>query len=839
MTPSLVWRAGLREFLRHPWLLVLSVLGVALGVAVTVAVDLANDSALRSFDLSVLAVTGRATHRVLGGPAGLPDSFYRRLRVDEGVRPCAPVVEGSVRVETPEGGTLRLLGLDPFAEAPFRPYLVGSTGPSDLLARPEAVVLSKGTAARWGLKVGDRVPLRAGTARREVQVAALLEPQDALSRAALEGLMLADVATAQEILGRVGRLDRIELVLPPGGEERVRRLLPPGAELQETGPADRSVRDLARAFQVNLQALGLLALLVGMFLIYNSVGFSIVQRREMLGILRALGVTRREILLAVLSEAVLLGSAGIVLGTGLGLLLSSSLLAMVSRTLNDLYFSVQASRVDLAPDLLARDALLAMGATLAAALGPALEACSVPPRGAMRRSDLEGLVRRAVPRAVLAGLALGLLGGGLLAVPSRSLPWTLAASLAVILGSSLLVPALGSAVVRVLGPFLGRLFGPLARMAAEGVNTSLSRTAVALSALTLAVAVTIGMGLMVESFRTTFVGWLEHYLAADVYVSCPDSGRGSGSLDPGLVERLPRAKGVQAAYRYRRARVGSPAGPVALAAVEFDERNRGALRFVEGRADQALAAFHRGEILVSEPLAWRRELRVGSNLELRTERGLAPFRVAGVFRDFGSDQGLVMLDLALYRKLWDDPGVTSMAFLVAPGTEPSDLVRELGREAGPGQELRIRPTRDLRQASLEVFDRTFAITRVLRLLAVGVAFLGVLTALMALQFERTREVALLRALGLTPGQVGWTVVLQTGLMGLVAGLLALPQGLLLGALALFYLQPRSFGWTLEFHLEPQVLGEAVLLALGASLLAGLLPALRMARVVPAEALRDE
>lgn len=841
MTP-LAWWAGARDFLRHPWLLVLSILGVALGVAVVVAVDLANESALRAFDLSVQAVAGRATHRILGGPGGLPDSLYRRLRLDEGVRPAAPVVEAGVQVDGAGGGSFRLLGLDPFAEAPFRPYLQGAGplgGVAALLARPGAIVLGEEPAARLGVRPGARLSLRVGTSRREVEVVGLLQPADALSRQALDGLLLADVATAQELLGRVGRLDRVELILEPGAEARVRSLLPPGAELQEAGRADRSVREMARAFQVNLQALGLLALLVGMFLIYNSVTFSVVQRRELIGTLRALGVTRREVLVGLLAEAVLLGLAGIALGTVLGVLLSATLLGMVGRTLDDLYFAVEVSRVEVAPHLLARNAALAMAATLAAALGPAWEASTVPPRGAMSRADLESRARRAVPRAVLAGLGLAALGAGALALPSRSLPLTLVASLAVVLGSSLLVPALGSAGVGRTAPLLGRLLGPLGRMAARGVTASLSRTAVALTALTLAVAVTVGMGTMVDSFRATFVGWLGHYLAADVYVATAEGTRGTGTLDPALVERLRGAPGVADSWRYRRVQVAAPGGPVTLAALEMHGRSPNTLRFVQGEAGRALEEFRNGALLVSEPLAWRRSLGVGSVLVLRTDRGPRPFRVAGVYTDYGSDQGVAMLDLAVYRRNWDDPGVTSLAFMAAPGFAPSELARELGRRAGPGQDLLIRSNREIRETSLEVFERTFTVTRVLRMLAVAVAFVGVLTALMALQLERTREIALLRSLGLTPGQVWTMVVLQTGLMGLASGLLALPQGILLGAIAVFYLQPRSFGWSLEFHVDPGLLVEGVVLAVVASLLAGLLPSWRMSRVSPAEALRDE
>lgn len=830
---TLVWLAGARYFLRHPWLLALSVLGVAIGVAVVVAVDLANGSALRSFDLSVKAVTGRATHRILGGPSGLPDDLFRTLRL-RGVRPSAPVVEGNVLLQ---GESYRMLGLDAFSEAPFRPYLEGSDRLAPLLATPGGIVVSAST----GLRVGDRPMLGVGTGSVQVQVIGRLDPADELSRSALQGLVLADVATAQEVLGRPGRLDRIELILEPADVERVRALLPPGSELQEVGAASRSLREMARAFQMNLQALALLALIVGMFLIYNSVAFSVVQRRELLGTLRALGVTRREILVTLLTEALALGVAGTILGLLLGIVLSATLLTLVTRTMNDLYFAMEVQRLDLAADLLLRDAALALAATLLAALGPALEAASAPPRGAMRRSELEGRVRTAVPLGALAGVAAFLLGLALLAVPSRSLVLTLGASLGLVMGSSLLVPWLGARMLDGARPLLRRLLGVEGGMAAGGVTASLSRTAVALTALTLAVAVTVGMGVMVDSFRTTFVRWLDFYLACDVYVSSPalESSRGTRSMDLGVVERLSSASGASAVYRYRRATVGTDGAPANVAALQFDGRNDGSLRFAEGDAQDALRGFHEGEVVVSEPFAFKRDLRVGDALRLRTDRGLQPFRVAGVYYDYGSDQGLVMMDLATYRRHWSDPGVTSMAFLTAPGVSAADLAKELRRRAGPGQDLLIRSNREIRDLSLGVFERTFTVTGVLRMLAVGVAFVGILTALMALQLEQAREVALLRALGMTPGEVWRLVTIQTGLMGLVAGVLALPQGVLLGWIALAFLQRRSFGWTLEFHLDPGILVQAVALAVGAALLAGVIPSWAMSRVPPASALRDE
>jgi putative ABC transport system permease protein len=246
-------------------------------------------------------------------------------------------------------------------------------------------------------------------------------------------------------------------------------------------------------------------------------------------------------------------------------------------------------------------------------------------------------------------------------------------------------------------------------------------------------------------------------------------------------------------------------------------------------------------VLISEPLSRHRRLGVGDHLDLRTARGLRRFRIAGVYTDYASDQGLVMMNRPVYAALWNDPGLSGFSLTLDPGADPDAVLAALRRSLAQADApaVSIEPNRALKAGAMAVFDRTFRVTGVLRLLAGLVAFIGVLAALLALQLERARELGVLRANGLTPGQVWKLVTAQTGLLGLAAGLLSLPVGLTLAAVMIYVINRRSFGWTIQMEVPPQVLGEAVLLALAAALLAGLYPAWKMARTSPALALREE
>lgn len=859
----LLFRTSWRYLLRHPWQIGLCVLGVALGVAVVVAIDLANASASRAFSLSTESVTGRATHQIIGGPRGLDESLYRRLRIEMGLRAAAPLVEGYVGSPGLEGQTLRVFGVDPFAEEPFRSYLGGpgsgvaareQVDLSRLLVEPATGLLAEPTAQRYGLEPGDTIELRIGERTRRLRIIGLLRPSDDLSRSALDGLLVTDISTAQELLGMVGRLGRIDLILPEDDPssiiDRLSSILPPGAELVRASARSNALDQMTRAFELNLSALSLLALVVGMFLIYNTITFSVVQRRTLLGTLRCVGVSRGQIFGLVMIEAVLISLIGALFGLGLGILLGRGLVGLVTRTINDLYFVLSVRELNIDPLVLLKGLLLGIGSTLLAATGPALEAMYTPPRTVLRRSSVEERVRRAVPFLALGGVVLLGIGGALLAIPpaagaSSGIYLAFGGLFAILIGAALLTPALTVLIVTLVRPLLGRALGLLGRMAARDLVATLSRSAVAVAALMVAVSVSIGVGIMVGSFRQTVVGWLDQSLVADIYIAAPSNtaNRVDTTLDPALVDVLSQAPGVEQAVRFRSVQVNTPAGPASLVAVQsVGPRGQAALRFKDGGGADTWQAYASGAVLISEPLAYRSGLGLGDTIRLRTDRGPRDFQIAGVYYDYATDRGVVRMDYSTYRASWDDLAVSSLALFAEPGVAIDTLTDELRARAGayPGAPLLvINSNSTLRAGTLAIFDRTFAITAVLQILATVVAFIGILSALMALQLERARELGILRANGLTPGQLWSTVITQTSLMGLIAGLLAIPLGIVLALVLVYVINRRSFGWTLDLVLDPTLFVQALLVALLAALLAGIYPALRMSRTSPAIALREE
>ena len=856
-----LWRASLRYLLRHPWQMGLSFVGVALGVAVVVAIDLANASAQRAFLLSTDSVVGRATHQIVGGSRGIPEDIFRAVRIEAGIRLAAPVVEGDVAAPDYPGRTFRVLGVDPFAEAPFRPYLAGlnSRGQDALvsfLTRPATAIMSYGTGRELGLGLTgdpatqgqvDQLTVRAGGVRQRLSIIALLEPADALSRRALDSLLVTDIATAQELLSLTGRLSRIDLIMPAGplGQAelaKIRAVLPPGAEIRSAAARSQSVAQMTRAFSLNLSALSLLALIVGMFLIYNTMTFSVVQRRGLIGALRVVGVTRREIFSLIVAEAALLGLLGTAAGLLLGVALAQGLVRLVTQTITDLYFVVSVRELTISGLGLLKGLGLGLGASLVAALAPALEATATQPRAVLNRSTLEAHSQRVVPWAAVAGVCLVLVGAGLLLLPSRDLILSFGGLFTIFLGCVLVTPVAVVGLLRAVQLLVGTRTDIVGRLCIRSVLASLSRTAVAIAALMVAVSVTVGVGIMIESFRQTVAYWLENALQADIYVAPPSlvSRWNEGTLDPAVVARLSAAPGVAAVSTYRRVSVESPTGRVQLVALQLDVGRYASYRFVEGRPEVVWPAFETERtVIVSEPYAYHHRLRVGGAVRLRTDRGVQDFRVAGIFADYGSDRGLVMMSRRTYEQFWHDRGVSSLGLWLSPDRDVTAMLASLRRLVGAVQEVELRSNRSLRQASLEIFDRTFTITSVLHLLTTAVAFIGVLSALMALQLERERELGVLRATGFTPRQVWGLVTAQTGLMGLLAGLLALPVGLMLASVLVFVINRRSFGWTLELEIIPGLLVQAVLLAVLAALLAGMYPALRMSRTSPALALREE
>ncbi len=898
---NLLARSGRRHWLRHPWQALLAVGGIAMGVAMVVAIDLASQSARASYLWSTESLAGRATHQIQGVEGSLPDSLYVRLRL-QGLRdargnpvPLAPVVEARIAATAHAQDSLpfpiRLVGIDPFATRDFAAFGLADThfgeagkenagpgvaesgaagaggGLSLLMVKPGAALVAKTLADRMKLVFGDTLIVpsegnRPGPYR--LVVIGYLEPRNRAASVAIGDLVLCDIATAQEALGAPGRLSRIDVDLHGAdssgrSEQETSKLSAQISDLLKkwdakaqwvpAGARARTLDNMTKAFRINLTALSLLALLVGAFLIYNTMSFSVAQRWRWFGTLRGLGASSGEMAWLIGGEALVLGCLGTLTGLPLGVALGRGLVVLVARTINDLYFSAHVSGLGIEPAVLIKGVVLGVGMTMLASLWPAFRVAGIHPRALLTRSSQETRMLTRMPWLWGLGAAMGLVSLALWRLPGGNLFAGFASLVAATFAWTFWTPGLLLYLMKAAGVLLGGLTarlgsaGLLARMAAREVGASLSRTGVAAVALVTALSVTVAMGIMVDSFRHAVRDWLGTVLVADIYASprIQEGGRMGGRIDSELVTKIASLPGVAGVTTYLSTTLLEPEGQIHLLAMRMDKRSRKAFRFLGQPMDSAWTLFQRMPecgVLVSEPFAYRRGLRAGMDLQLPTRQGPAAFPVIAVFADYGSDQGMVILNRECFERYWEERKISSLALFADSDRDVDSLIGHIHSLAGSGS-LEVRSNRALREASLEIFDRTFAITSVLRLVAVLVALAGLLGALAALELERTRETALLRALGLTPMQVWGLATGQSTLLGLATGLLAIPLGLAQAALLIEVINRRSFGWSMDMRINAWLCLQTVVMGLAAGLLAGALPAWRMALPQTARAMREE
>ncbi|MDI1231084.1 MAG: ABC transporter permease [Methylobacter sp.] len=894
---SSVLNRASRNFLwRHPWQLALAIVGIALGVAVVISIDLAMESSLNAFDQAGKAFSGVATHRIVAGDGGLDEKLYRRLRVEQGIQKLSPVVNGYVFVSKQADAGFKLIGIDPFIEKSFQSIWQTrqneNTSPNlltRLLTEPNTALISEQTALRLGLNIEDDLTIDTDHGKHWLKIIGLLSPNNAVSEQVLSRLIITDIATAQEVLEMFGRLSSIEVLIdkhqpdaaPAPGRSAaytpslaiIRKALPGHALLVEADSQSQAMREMTRAFSINLTALGLLSLLVGIFLIYNTMTFLVMQRRRLIGSLRSIGVTRRQIFKLIIGEALLLAAIGTLVGIVLGIALGQGLLYLISGTINAIYFRIDAASLMITPLQLGKGALLGITATLLAVLPPAFEATRISPVTVLVRSQLESGIRRLIKTANLVS-GVFILGGMVLALLSgKSIALGLASIFLLLFGFAMMTPALTLMFMKLIERVFGRLSGILVRLPARMVSAEISRTGIAIAALMIAVSATIGMDLMIGSFRQTVVDWVQTSLRADLYVSLPsekmpgaqaqedyrlkaklaelqDVEMLSSVLHTNIIARdgvyaadLPGAGAAIArdgVYAAGQSGTGAAAENdfTKVSVFELNEKSRQGFIFKHQTDDKLWNRFEQQQtVIVTEPYAYHHGVKIGDKIRLQTDWGSESFEVLGIYADYSGDQGHLAMSRRNYQYYWPDLGYSGIGVYAKDGVDLQQLENQINKLLTGEQS--VKSDQAIYQASMEVFEQTFMITETLRWLSAAIAFVGVFSALMALQFERTRQLGILRAIGITSRQLTVLITGETGLMGLVAGLIAIPVGYIVAYMLIFVIYQRSFGWTMAFHFNSGVIFQGLALALIAATLAGILPALKMAQTKPAEALRSE
>jgi putative ABC transport system permease protein len=832
-----------RHILRYAWqhkfLAAANVLCVALGVAVYLSIQIANRSVTGSFRATVDAVAGRADLEARGD---IDDALFLKLRSTPGVLAATPIVRGIVVLPEYPGEYLDILGIDPLTNQDFETVSDSSernVDPDRWFGDREAIAVTQEFAQRCRLQIGDKIRVQVGEDTVELRVSFLLKAKGADS-----ALAAMDIGWAQELLQKSGhltsvlfRVTRSEARNEVAGE--LRQQLPP--DVMVSPPNDRSaqVNQLLSGFQLNLTALSLVSLLVGAFLIYNTIASSALRRRREAGILRSLGVSRDLIRWLFLGEALLYGAIGAVLGIGAGIALANWLVRIVAQTVTNLYVLTRIEHFYIPWEQVAAVAGLALAISLLAGWIPANNAARTQPLDALDLGRLIEVSRRPSsvwPLISLAGGVCALAAG--LGARLWLRPLAFVCAFFTLLSFCLLAPF----VTFHLGNAGARLFRRtwLFRLAAGNVVRSLFRNAVTIAALAAAVAMLVSVSVMIHSFRVAVNHWIDMRLVADIFVT-PAANRLVGFqnfVSPELLDFIRALPEVQSVDTYREVETRIGSVPVDLGVVIGSDRNRP--EFVGwGRSEQLFRQLYDADtVFASEPLANRLHLQQGQMIQLATPAGKHAFRVAAIYYDYTRDAGLLLMQKQTFRRYWVDDRVNSLAVYVKDPNTADGVIAKIRAGYDKAASYSFEKNRTLREVVDEIFDQTFAVTYVLRFIAIFVAVVGIALNLSVLIKERERELAVFRAVGASYRQLISLILAESLIIGLIAIGLGLIAGGALSVVLTEVINRAFFGWTIPHPISWDQLALTPLILLPAVALAGLLPVTQSTRVSLADALRQ-
>ncbi|MBW6472704.1 MAG: ABC transporter permease [Anaerolineaceae bacterium] len=846
---GLLLKFSLRHLVRQGWQTILLIIGILLGVAVVIAIDYANESSKKAISLSTQSITGKATHQILASGSGIPEEYFAEMVRNGVFNEASPVIEGYVNVSEFDQQAILILGIDPLLDFPFRQYYGDDDSQLNqlisIISEPNTGIIAQDLADEFDLQLGDVINYIFEGKPGKLKIVGFISTDEPIAKESLKGMIIVDISTAQSAFNKIGILDRIELIInEPKEETIIKNQLPSGLVLRSTSEQNQQLSNMVGAFQLNLTALSLLALVVGGFLIYNTMTFSVIQRRELIGLYRSIGFYRSEIFFMIIFEALVIGLIGTIFGVLVGIALGRETVNLILQTINDLYYVTTVKSVSIPSVSVIKGILLGIFATILVSIPPAIEATQVTPRTAKIRSGYEGKVRKNLIILSFLGVMLFFISYYLLYSPYfQNLWWSFGATLLVVIGFSIFA-ALGLfLILPILSKVLKKYFGLIPGMAARELYRSLSRTAVAVSSLMVAVSVTIGMAMMINSFRYTVSIWLRETLAGDIYISVPNqfSNRSSAYIDQESVRSIYEYPEINKIDTLLTTNGISDFGDLQINVITNDEiAYERIFTKIGAPTENIWNNLLLEKILIAEPLANRFDLDINDVLPIETPAGKVGFEIIGIFSDYTSSQGYIMMTRSVFEKYWKNEEITAISINLDKDKNVNDAVREIKSRVGQNnQQLLVRSNQNLRDDVMVVFDRTFAITNALRFIATMVSFIGILSATLIILLDRKREFGMLKAIGFRQKELNQLVLTETGLMGFFAGIFAIPTGIVISLILVYVINLRSFGWTIQFYLDFWSISQGVIIAMVAAFIAAIYPLNRLNKLKPIQVIRDE
>jgi len=840
---------SVRYLRRHPVRVALSVMSVALGVALFSSIDVSNSSTEAAFRRTVTALAGKSQLQVVKSRSfGVEEEILKTIDAVPGIR-AAPVLQlGTTVPGSPDG--LLVMGLDFHREASFRLWDVAEgekpqVNPLAFLAG-DVILISRSFAAKRSLKIGGGFRIDTPTGPRPVVIGAIFKDE---GPAQIFGgnIAVMPLKTAQRLFRRLGSIDRVEILAEGDAADVARQLreaLGPDYVVRPP-PQSNSFLDEAMTRLRALLGVGVIALLVGVFIIYNSVSISVVERVREIGTLRAMGATRRQIFGVILLEWAILGFVGSVGGLGLGIGLAKALIRIWTKEVNQVTMVVDVTQLHVLPRTVAGALVLGTLTTLVAAFYPAGAAMSISPIDMLRPGLFTMRAARGYFRSFVVGTISLALSWALMAEPLRFENVGLVASFFAFLGAALVMPQATLWASRAASPLLRRVSGLCGFLAADNIAKYPQRTALTVIALAGALAMMVSSSSIVTGIKVRSSEWMDDALPFDCTVNSIDYGStiyANATLPEDVPALVQAVDGVDFSYGVRAVLQDYGARDIMVFAINMDgyarmQSTRGRQGFV---LPGTLGDLVSGKgVIVSENFAMLHGLKRGDPLELSTPRGPRRFEILGVYEEYAWPQGALYIHRPVFESIWGDPAVTYLDVKFKPGNDRTQVRRRIVERLKEKHSLFVYDVDDLKRVSETVMDNTLVLMNVQVALAIVIGFFGIVNTLLISVMQRTREIGLLRAVGMTKGQVGAMIVVESSFIALVGAILGVALGLAGARWPLALHVAQVAGYWLPLHVP----WATVLVALGAAVLIGavasILPARRAASIQVLEAITYE
>ena len=844
----------LRPLIRDPFRAVITIVGVAIGVAVFLSIRLTNAQTMLSFQESVDLVLGKSEAVIHAEGLSFDETHFKKLLALREWIKVYPVIEG-YGIESSTGEVVEILGTDLLQDSGIRDFSLKTVEPDlkgllPIIMDPNGIILPEKFIPGTHFQPGDSIDFLINGKKRKLNVTAVLENKG-IAKALNGNFAMMDIAAAQLALGKLGKLDRIDVEFLRDHDfdrmkQKISEVLPDFLRIDRPQRKGKQVEKMLRAFQYNLTALSFVALLVGLYLIYNMIALSVVRRRMEIGTLRALGATPTLVAAIFFLEAGIIGTIGSFLGIGLGYFFAQFSLDAISLTINSLYVPSYVTEVDFQWEKMWPYLLLGIGLSFVSALIPAYDAARTSPALVMRRGSYDlKLFRgnRRLNQSAFGTLVLAAICTQLPAIDNFPYFGFFSVFL-VIMGLSLLSPSALLLARRLLHGICRNWFGGEGLLASMNLSQNVGRNALAVSSLAIAFMMVISMSIMVHSFRQTVIVWIEQTLRADIFIRIA-GGRDIDyqyTLPSKLVEPLKKIPGVAEIDQFRAIDISYNDKPVVLATGDFSVLAQyGNLIIKTGPPAQELDQWMVGHnrAIVSEAFSLKHKVNVGDPLSLLTPNGKLKLEIVAVYYDYSRERGYIILDRTTFLKYYRDSDINSFIIYLAEKSKLGEVRQAVLDTVGQEYQLIIRSNAELKKDVLEVFDKTFAITYALEIIAIGVAVLGLFNTLISLILERKREVGILRFLGAFQSQIKRVVLIEAGILGLIGSVMGLIAGIVVSTILIFVINKQSFGWTIQMHFPYLFILLTTSMFWIVSTSAGLYPARLAAKLNPKEAVRVE